>query len=427
MTADILDLANSIADCKEKIRQAIVNRGVACDAGVKLADYPEKINNIVVSDGTVDNVLAMNCTGAAIKTGDKVFIRKRAASDAETINRPVDSIINPAGTQVWCYSTNSSSYLYSVADKTSVETRHPSLMSFTRLCYYKYGIICVSEYQNSYFSGRVLGETIKSGWDYPVASAPLDYFYTVGLSNDNFATLYKREYGTNNILKQWTISGCKETEGISLFTLVGNKLYRDGSNSTDVAVLDENSDTVVFENKDATSGSTTTNCYYWATSDNKLMISAGVSSRGTLGSRPVYFNKINENYEISDSFTTQNTDLQSLLQSVSLYPVYNNINDVLTIYDKTNSKFGAFKWNGTDFETITIPAIRGYSSPRNYCLTASTDLTKFCFNDQLYIAANTTEGWACVPSARATGDVYSGVALNDASAGEQVNVKTVGV
>lgn len=430
MTADILDLANSIADSKEKIRQTIVKRGVACDASVKLADYPEKINNIVVTDGVVANVSAKNCTGAAVKTGGKVFIKKRAAADAENINYTTTvssfSVVNQAGTKVFYY-LNNLRYNYDIesGQQTRSDMFYLPQARFIRLCYHNDGRIRL---QGSY---ATLGETMTQGWDYPVASAPLDYYYNVEWESDKPSKLIRREYGTDDILKQWTISGCDDNRGTSVFTLVGNKLYRDSYGSTDVGVLDENSDTIAFENK----GSDINSSLFWATSDNKLGIYGYMSSSlspdptNSFSNGTVLFYKLTAEYETAEVFVTQNADLQALLQSDVLYPVYNNINDVLMIIDCNNGKGGAFKWNGEDFETITLPGIdiNLYSIPSYGLFTASTDLTKFEFYNTLYKAATTTEGWACVPSANATGDVYSGVALNDAAAGEQVNVKTVGV
>lgn len=44
--SELLDLAHSIADTKERLRQAFENKGVSCDPWVAFEEYPDKVNQI---------------------------------------------------------------------------------------------------------------------------------------------------------------------------------------------------------------------------------------------------------------------------------------------------------------------------------------------------------------------------------------------
>lgn len=69
---EILDLANSIKQTKENLRQAIVSRGVACGVDVKFVEYPEKIKQIARDPA----FMARNDLGVTeIESGTKVLIQ----------------------------------------------------------------------------------------------------------------------------------------------------------------------------------------------------------------------------------------------------------------------------------------------------------------------------------------------------------------
>ena len=69
---EILDLANSIQQTKENLRQAIVSRGVACGVNVKFVEYPEKIKQIARDPA----FMARNDLGVeAIAAGTKVLVQ----------------------------------------------------------------------------------------------------------------------------------------------------------------------------------------------------------------------------------------------------------------------------------------------------------------------------------------------------------------
>lgn len=85
--SDILELANSIKKSTEEIRKAIINKGVAVDSLVKLADYPAKISAIrKASDYTISAIDAINYTGKEIAAGDKVWlVPQNVSEDGEAL------------------------------------------------------------------------------------------------------------------------------------------------------------------------------------------------------------------------------------------------------------------------------------------------------------------------------------------------------
>lgn len=44
--SELLDLARSTANTKERLRQVIENKGVSCDYNVAFEEYPDKVNQI---------------------------------------------------------------------------------------------------------------------------------------------------------------------------------------------------------------------------------------------------------------------------------------------------------------------------------------------------------------------------------------------
>jgi hypothetical protein len=74
MSGTIADKLNLLADTKENIRQAIINKGVSVSTSVKFADYPDKIAQIS-SGSAADEITAENATGNNIALNDKVWIQ----------------------------------------------------------------------------------------------------------------------------------------------------------------------------------------------------------------------------------------------------------------------------------------------------------------------------------------------------------------
>lgn len=127
---DLINLANSIVDSKEKIRQAINSKGVEVDKTVRFEEYPDKISAINLNTGTTGSgidIMVNNQTLQAAEAGDKVWLKNKAYSSMEApLNKQSDVNSNYDATPIfdntgnYIYSTNGT-YKINFADKSLVK------------------------------------------------------------------------------------------------------------------------------------------------------------------------------------------------------------------------------------------------------------------------------------------------------------------
>lgn len=414
---EILDLANSIAASKEEIRQAIVARGVDCGQNVPLADYADKINNMVVS-GSVDNVLATNYTGAAVTAGDKVFIKQNATVSQSVTSiyssaSPYCYVINPAGTManysIYSYVINLGGTIDWGSGKTVVPNPLP-------VRYDAHGNMFKSNCNLT--EGRVVQNFKMCQDDYALyvygGSALTQDFYKVN-PNNNF-----------EIMQTWSVVSGSTFEGsASICTVIGNKLYVStytGSTFHRVGTIDENSATITIDTEP--SGK----IVLYSTKDNALAIVA-TSAAQTSG----YFDglslvNVNEDYTLGTQFVSANTDLNNLLSMNHVYVIFNRNTGVLCLstYD-SDSYYGVFKYENGDFTTVNI-TLDGFTPETYQWLSVSDDMSKLLIGRYLYTLAQTGDGnYKAIPYSTYDmgSDVLTGVALDSAEVGNTFNVKTI--
>lgn len=111
---DLINLANSIVDSKEKIRQAINSKGVEVDKTVRFEEYPDKISAINLNTGTTGSgidIMVNNQTLQAAEAGDKVWLKNKAYSSMEApLNKQSDLKSNYDPTPIF---DNTGNYIYS--------------------------------------------------------------------------------------------------------------------------------------------------------------------------------------------------------------------------------------------------------------------------------------------------------------------------
>lgn len=422
---EILDLANSIAASKEEIRQAIVARGVDCGQNVPLADYADKINNMVVS-GSVDNVLATNYTGAAVTAGDKVFIKQNVAIEGSraqvyTSNASSSSyfyLLNPAGTKVY-YGT----HVYDVASGTTDST------SFS---WNQYNPIIHYDNSGNMFQGAyVLGESpLYKGMIFTQD----DYAHTV-FDNGYFASfsLYKVDKTDFSITQTWTVNLTSNKSNL-VVCIIGNKIYATpmyvaSSSLGEIGTIDENSNTITMVSR-VEDGLVPA----YSTSDNKLAICAYKSGNGYAidGSsnlwEQIILVSLTDTYELGDIFVSANNDLTNLQGLTGNFVIFNRNTGVLCIGNVTsNDYYGVFKYNTTthDFDTVAL-VLTDYATTGYKIITVTTDLSKIQLNNYLYTLDQPSGGYRALTYQPDMGsDVLTGVALDSAEVGNTFNVKTI--
>ena len=421
MTTEILTLANSIAESKESIRQAIVARGTSCDASVPLADYADKINNMVVS-GTVDNILATNYTGAAVTAGDKVFFKANAAVEGERAQvystqasqSSYYYIVNPAGTKVF-YNT----YIYDVSSGTTESSSYSGSWASNNypLHYDSNGNLFAGKY--------ILGE---SAIELAFACNQDDYampFTTSSLSSGFvFRKIDKTDF---SVTQSWTVSmGSSVSSPVSC--VIGDKLYVSSSTNSSgnryIGTIDENSATISM---DARSDEYVV---AYSTADNALAICAkGSTPMTSCKWYEIALVSVDNNNELDNVFVSSNSDLTTLQGLSNNFVVFNRNTGILCIgNNSSNDYYGVFKYNTTtkDFDTVAL-VLPDYSSNTEYkIMTATTDLSKLQLNNYIYTLAQPSGGYKALAYQPNIGsDILTGVALDGAATGATFNVKTI--
>lgn len=425
---EILDYANSVATSKEEIRQAMVARGVECDQSVPLSEYANKINNMVVS-GNVDNIQGLNCTGHKIFAGEKVFFKKNVytgSSKTRVYNTPTSSsspnteyFINPDGTKVFY-----ENYVYDInsgdINSTNFDISNSGITDSHQVYYDTYG---------NMFVGKYLLNESPTYYDWYFSENNYAWEYN---SSDREIHLYRINKSDFTIEKSWTIptsySSSSYPTGLCIF---GNKIYHGIYTSSQsyylVAILDENSDTIVSDD---------TKHYNLApvhsTSDNKIAICSKNDSSSSMihGLRwyQIKFVNIDENYDLGEEFITSNADLSNLQNLLNNYVIFNRNTDTLFIgSSNSDTYYGIFKWNTelNDFETITVN-LKNFERQYGKLITASTDLSKIQVSNYLYGLEQNSEGYKVIDYHSQIGDdILTGVALTTAANGEVLNIKTI--
>jgi len=445
MTTEILTLANSIAASKESIRQALVSRGVSCNTSVPLADYADKINNMVVS-GSVDNLLVANYSGREIKAGDKIFIKPDRST--QTLNKNDKSVsdngygysaMNPEGSIFLCtcsskYYTNYLDYDYFTAPYNSSSTTVFYTTTCNGFVYDDYGQLWSYGNRNLNYCGKVyenLGNIVLGG----------KYSLECGHSYDgnfyNGTTGYVYEYNNHNEVVK-TFNYTAPSGGNNARTravVVNNKILMNLSGGYcfygDIPVND--GDTITF-----TSINNSGSIYpKGITSDGKYLICVSNYEYGT-----VFFIDITNGITDLSVTKTFNNNLMNTLCNVNCYMTYNPYNNVLclTRSSATTSMadIGLFKYNPNteDWDTITPDLSQYYADniingSYEKWITISNDETRMSFGRYIFDLNHTNSGGYNILSyglrSSFENGVLTAIALEDcdAKAGSICNVKTI--
>jgi len=131
---DLINLANSIVDSKEKIRQAINSKGVEVDKTVRFEEYPEKISAINLNTGTTGSgidIMVNNQTLQTVEAGDKVWLKNKAYSSMETpLNKQSDV---DAGYDGVPFFDNTGNYIYSYNGTYKINFADKSLVKLNNI------------------------------------------------------------------------------------------------------------------------------------------------------------------------------------------------------------------------------------------------------------------------------------------------------
>lgn len=418
---ELTNLANSIAASKENIRQALVARGVDCAASVPLADYAGKINNMVIS-GEVDNISAVNQTGAAITTGDKVFVKKNAAiggSKKEIGNNVITGLINPAGTKVY-YVGHIYDIASTVISTTTFDVDWRKQNQPVR--YDSQGNLLVGTYllKEAVID---LGKTINQE-NYATESL------YAGSTNRTTIAAYKinSDYET---IKTFTVS---ESSGgnigyYPIVTVIGNKMYVSGKSSPNtnvvysshfVGTIDDTADTITLSSR------TDNYVVEYTTGDNAIAICT-TSICTDSECKGFKFICVDSNYNLGEQFLTNNSDLAQL-QGLTVNIIFNRNTGILCVGGiEADNYYGIFKYENGDFTTVAINLTDFTAKQEDKIVSICNDFSKLQIGRYMYTLQQTSDdGYKAINYQPQMGsDVLSGFALNDAEIGASFNVKTI--
>ncbi|MBP5215510.1 MAG: hypothetical protein J6039_03020 [Alphaproteobacteria bacterium] len=424
---EILDYANSIATSKENIRQALVARGVTCGSEVPLDDYANKINNMVVS-GSVDNVLAYNFTGAAVTTGDKVYIKQNA-----TISQSMATIYNTSGVYTLLsasgktgyikYSSNNM-YAYFVPYATTMQYSSDATSTFYN---YEKQQVRYDDYGNITQAGILIQDNRML---INLSMCQDDYAFDFSAPDSTTSSLnfYKIDPTDNFAIKKtWTLGGFGGSyypKGF-IMTVIGNKLYvaaRTGSTWQKVGTIDDESATITLEDEGSS------NIVLHSTKDNALAIVATSTDGYPCCWTGLKLFNINNDYSLGTQFVSANADLNNLLAMSNVFVIFNRNTGILCLSTQaSDSNYGVFKYENGDFTTVNI-TLDSFTAETYQMMFMSQDMSMLLIGRYLYTLAQTADGnYKAIPysSYDLGSDVLTGVALNDAAVGASFNVKTI--
>lgn len=434
---ELTDLANSIAQSKEEIRQAIEERGMPCSVSVPFADYADKIRNMTVTN-YVDSIYATNYTGATISEGDKVFLNKKGLDSTSsfmttksggTSSSSYISLVDTSGNVTWqsfngyIYNNNNGNIIASSAIVNGSNKESDSLTQFFPK-YDCYGRMYWRDYvfQNGIVTQR---STIFLNDDYDIK------YYSSSTEN---VSLYKMNRATNEVIKTISLTTSSTLyPGRRQSFMIDNNVYIPGnaSGSTsqpyyrfEINDIDSSSSGIYSSNYDYYS------VFHYITPDGKYCFNSK-NEYSSISNSPLCFDI--KAYEIRNGDLYQqkvfnNPKLMDILNS-RCWLSFNEQTGILCAMKNNNTAFGVFKYENEDFTTIPIE-ISASEIPQNQnCvgMSISDDFSALNLRDKTFKLVQSPDGSykAINYSKGLTEDVLTGIAQADAENGERFEVITL--
>lgn len=405
--SDILDLANSIATCKEDIRQAIINKKVECDNTVPFKQYADKVSQIRLASDYSDvvSVDAINYTGKDIKKGDKVWIVPNEiienstrysyndySSKASAISRDGKTIVydtyiinteNNSETSGfvplvyisclrWDYDDikgSSDSYLYKFNMSLFVNRGY---IDDTFLCH---NIYCYKKDSKFYIQNRKTGNTVEIGtadYAYPCAYDDKHNILYTSLSEDN----------TQAYLIDWNAKTVTWHHDLINYT----EYPRNPKNILDL----------------------TSDCSFIFYTFNGF-------------NNNVYIAKIDENGYSTKNFNYNelNEDFSKIFKNNNVYMNYNRIDDMLYVYDNNHNLIKSYKYNKNNKKFILINSIKPKNTTYLYdtCANGSGDGLILVGSGEYFKVENKTKQYKATNTLTMTNteNALSGIAEENAA------------
>lgn len=427
---ELTDLANSIANSKEQIRQAIEDRGMECGIEVPLADYANKIRNMTVSN-EVNSLYAVNYTGATISEGDKVFLNKKGLDSTSSFMTTKSSseskayicLVDPSGNVTWqsydgcIYDTNTGNIIGSSA-KVSGSSSSNSLGP----CFPKYDSYGRMYWKNYVFQNGVMSErsTVFINNDYDIQYVSGSY---------NSIKLYKMNRKTNEVIKTITLNAQSNMYTNYQPIMINNNVYiacdYNGSTSSYVKFTINDID---LEYNDPIRSNSNYNVFNYLTPDNKYCFRSypGNESSSPLAYQTYVYEIRNDNFYQLKVFN--NPKLTDILNS-RCYLCFNEQTSILCAMKNDNTAFGVFKYEDDDFTTIPIEIPASQIPQNNQCagMSISDDFSTLNIRDRTFKLEQGPDGSykAIAYSKGLTADTLTGIAQANAENGERFEVITL--
>ncbi|MBQ8481606.1 MAG: hypothetical protein IJ532_03645 [Alphaproteobacteria bacterium] len=424
-----MTIASEITRIKGNIAAAytaLSDKGATMPATQNSANLAATAASIPAGGG--DTVTAVNYTGAAIASGDKVWLNKKAnvsaSSVAVTNSSSVTVTMEPTGNFVY-YSEGRYYYKYNTSANTATTIENGvTSAQFGKYPYY------YDEHNNLY----VYQQRINDGvFNIGMLFNQDDYAIEYKTSSDYSYNLYKIDKNNGfSIAKTWTVSSqAGSTASYNrLYAIIGNKLYAstDGYNGQIGTIDDENSTITMSSRTDSLKAY----AIIHSTSDNKIAIAVKKDSNGSYykGWASVKLISVNADCTLGSEFVSSNSDLNNLLAQTPICFTFNRVTGVLCIsrYD-ANSPYGIFKYENGDFTTIavTLTNTSGQNWQYYYVMFVSTDLSKIQFGNILFNLEQTADGtYKAIPYTYAMGSqTLTGVANEAAANGANFEATTI--
>lgn len=430
---ELTDLANSIANSKEQIRQAIEDRGMECGVEVPLADYANKIRNMTVSN-KVDSLYAVNYTGATISEGDKVFLNKKGLDSTSSFMTTKSSsegkayicLVDPSGNVTWqsyngyIYDTNTGNIIGSSA-KVSGSSSSNSLGP----CFPKYDSYGRMYWKNYVFQNGVMSErsTVFINNDYDIQY--------VSVSNYKSIKLYKMNRKTNEVIKTITLNSQNSMSTNYQPIMINNNVYiayYDNSSGTVSSYVKFTINDTDLEYNALIITNSNYNVFNYLTPDNKYCFRSypGNESSSPLAYQTYVYEIRNDNFYQLKVFN--NPKLADILNN-RCWLCFNEQTGILCAMKNDNTAFGVFKYEDNDFTTIPIEISASQIPQNNQCagMSISDDFSTLNIRDRTFKLEQGPDGSykAISYSNGLTEDVLTGIAQSNAENGERFEVITL--
>lgn len=401
---------------------AVDNKGGMMPETQNLSNLPAAIESIPSGGGT--EITAKNLSGDYIMEGEKVYFHEKRYQPLEAITVAGTfmngHIINPNGRLVHYYNAM---YLIDSANTCTKTYNVNYIMSLQGIQYDERGNVYMGKYKMvDDCTTLVIHE---AGTDSTTDMCYLQDDYVKDFKSDTtYSTFNLYKVNENfDVFKKWEVTCPDSRPSTQRVVIIGDHLYFSnlaGSISHKVGVIDYTAGSITLDTE--ASGK----FVLYATKDNKLAIVATTASQNG-DVKGVSLVSVNNDYTLGSAFSSSNAELNTLLALTgNLDLVYNRNTGVLTICTaNTDGNWGVFKYNGTDFDTVTIdlgtPTYESYQY-----ITLSQDMTKLQMGRFLYKLAQTNDGSYEAVAFSKFGDegIYTGIAKTSGGYGENITVET---